>query len=253
MQQQVRRRDISRAAASKRFGRYKTEKEKTVRKADIKKDEVLKKFRAAWGVYSRENSITFEGYYELAVLVVKELQYSSRDVERFSIALTEFQDEERFSERAGAFLSALINNGKDRDYLIHTGQLDKPVERLGYRNTKNITINGDVGAQLGAHMREGSIIVEGDARNFVGLTMEGGSITVDGNAEEFVGFEMKGGRIIIEGNAGYGVGVMRGGEIHLKGDYEDEDLSKGISDGEYSGDGIYGGKIFHKGKLIVDK
>ena len=72
---------------------------------------------------------------------------------------------------------------------------------------------------------------------------------------------MKGGEIIIKGNAGRGLGrVMSGGIIRVEGD---SDLETGVLmqggelhiDGNVSsiGEDITGGKIFHKGKLIVDK
>jgi formylmethanofuran dehydrogenase subunit C len=52
---------------------------------------------------------------------------------------------------------------------------------------------------------------------------------------------MAGGRITIEGNAGKLVGNhMRGGEIRLNGDF----VSLGA---------VKSGKVYHKGKLIVDK
>jgi formylmethanofuran dehydrogenase subunit C len=71
--------------------------------------------------------------------------------------------------------------------------------------------------------------------------MKGGCVTVQGDAGNEVGEFMHGGIIIVKGNAGSHVGLMmRGGEIHLEGDYG------GIGYVEH-------GKIYHKGKLIVDK
>ena len=73
--------------------------------------------------------------------------------------------------------------------------------------------------------------------------MKGGSITVNGNAKMQCGNFMKGGTIFLNGDArDIMIGnFMEGGEIHINGDYES------ISD-EFEH-----GKIFHKGKLIVDK
>jgi len=66
------------------------------------------------------------------------------------------------------------------------------------------------------------------------------NIDVNGNVGYGVGWYMEEGKITVNGNAGNLVGNgMKGGEIHLNGDYES--LSRNI----------FGGNIYHKGKLIV--
>ena len=74
----------------------------------------------------------------------------------------------------------------------------------------------------------------------VGRDMEGGTIIVNGDCD-LVGKHMKGGKIIVNGNVGADAGAaMEGGEIHLNGEHKRiEPLGK------------KGGKIFHKGKLII--
>jgi formylmethanofuran dehydrogenase subunit C len=53
---------------------------------------------------------------------------------------------------------------------------------------------------------------------------------------------MEGGKITVRGNVGYVIGhCMRGGEIRYEGKYQ------------RLPDTFKGGKIYHKGKLIVDK
>jgi len=216
-------------AFGSKFGKYTPEEEKDVRKVDVKEDEVLRQLKAAWRNYKRnkihyEQKIYFQTYgYEDALRAVKGISYSAADVERFSLALVEFQDEEDFSEKAGFFLSALINNGKDTDYVIHTRHLTKEIDCLGFENTKNITVEGDVGCRIGYFMGGGAITVNGDTTNWTGSCMRGGMILVSGDACNWVGDEMK------------------GGKIYIKGDY----LNLGRD--------IEGGKIYHKGVLIVDK
>jgi len=207
----------STAAVGSKFDRYKPEEEKEVRKLDIKEDEVLKQLKAVWKKFEAPVT-TLDQDHENAVKQLRGVCYSAKDVENFSIALAEFQDERYFSYKAGVFLSALINNGKDSDYVIHTQHL-KEVSELGYKNTKKIVVNGHVCGP--------------------GPFMEGGTIIVNGNAGPDVGAFMRGGTIIVNGNAGDKVGDgMLGGEIHIEGHYKK--LSY-----------IYGGKIYHKGVLVA--
>ena len=236
-------------AAGSRFGRYKPEEEKEVCKVEVKEDKVLKQLKAAWKGYDHDpcsgGRIVEDASGELynrALARIKGLDYSAKDVENFSIALAEFQDEKGFSDNAGVFLSALINNGRDTDYVIHTRHLSPGIQALGCENTKNITVDGDVEARVGLHMKGGSITVNGTVIWGVGYVMQGGSITVNGDAGDWVGNSMEGGSITVNGDARYGVGnTMKGGEIHLEGDYHDVSQT------------IKGGKVYHKGVLIVDK
>ena len=165
--------------------------------------------------------------YIKALELIRNLRYSARDVEQFSIALVQFQKEREFSEKAGIFLSALINNGSDSDYRVHTSHLDKKPSCLGVLNKKNI-------------------VIEGDVDYGVGKMMLGGSIIVDGNVGFRTGFLMFGGKLVINGNTdtetGYG---MTCGEIHVNGEL-----------GRYKGNPDsympVNGRLYHKGQLIVD-
>lgn len=237
-------------AASKKFSRYKKEDEKAVRKTDVRQDKVLEQLKRAFKAINifdelaKDGDIRLSDAYEAisTASVVTSLRCSSKDIEKFSLVLVEFQRERWFSDKAGLFLSALINNGDDNDYMIHTANLEWSVGNLGYKNTKNIVVRGDVGDNIGESMGGGTITVEGDACNFVGYWMEGGDIRIRGNVDEMAGWLMKGGTITVEGDAGISVGYgMFGGVIHLEGGYSD------------IGDRIKGGKIYHKGELIVDK
>jgi hypothetical protein len=263
-----------------RFGKFGPEEEKASSKADVKENEQIKQLKNAWRSCKLYMDRTYEDRYFSMLSSIKNLRYSAKDVENFSLVLIDFQDEENFSLKAGLFLSALINNGEESYYNIHTQHLKTQLECLGYMNTKNIMINGDAGCSVGRGMKGGSITVKGNVGEMAGLSMKGGNITVKGNAGNKVGQFMKSGSvtingnvwhdighcmydgsIIVKGNAGDRVGhgmtdgsitvegnvknyvghFMRGGEIHIQGDLE------GIS---YA---FQRGKIFHKGKLIVDK
>jgi hypothetical protein len=245
-------------AAGRRFGRYKTEGEKAVRKADVKEDLVLQQFRTAWRSWIRDE-FSNERDYDQVLALIRDIRYSAEDVEKFSLALAfpEFQDKERFSSSAGLFLSVVINNGDDQDYIIHTRHL-QPIDFFGFRNRKNIIVEGDIGSWLGSEMKSGSITVKGDAKRLIGNRMEGGTITVKGCAAGTVGRNMKGGTIVIEGDGGYDIGeVMEGGSITILG-MAGHDVGCSMRGGsiyleaDYAGisDQIFGGRIYHRGKLI---
>jgi len=83
--------------------------------------------------------------------------------------------------------------------------------------------------------------------------MQDRCITLNGNVIEYgVGAWMEGGKIIINGNVKSekgGIGeVMDGGEIHINGDI--------IGSSDYSErirEAVMKGRVYIKGKLIVDK
>jgi formylmethanofuran dehydrogenase subunit C len=201
-------------------------------------------------------------------------------VEKISLALAEFQDEEDFESKAGLFLSALINNCPESEFVIHTRHLGVKIFYLGLYNTKDITIKGDVGDYLAYSMSGGRITVEGNAGYGAGNTMENGEIIIDGNSDYFLGDRMKGGKITVKGNAGNEAGSNMGnGEIVIDGDggiYMGVKMKNGKitvkgNSGSYTGaemengeiivngdelhlaGNIRGGKIYHKGKLVFPK
>jgi hypothetical protein len=260
-----------------KFGRYKPEEEKAVRKVEVVEDETLKQLKAAWKAFAYENDS--QKAYENALTLVEPLKYSASDVKKFSIALAEFQNEDEFTDKTGLFLSALINKGDDSDYVVHTAHLPVPLHSIGHRNTKNITVKGDVGGLCGWLMQSGSIIVEGNAGFQCGLDMADGSITVLGDAGNALG-SIKGGRILVEGDAGNICGFgMKRGLITVKGDVGSE-CGRNMKGGRIAVNGdcgkecgcwmrrgsirvnggmldisehIHHGRIYHRGELIIKK
>ncbi len=325
---------ITNTTISRNFGRYKQERPQSVRSADVKENEALKQLKQAWKNFSTdvhgEYNPTYIKYpiqeleegYSNALKAIKNINYSAEDVEKFSIMLAEFQEdqeEENFSGKAGLFLSALINSGKDENYVVHTKHLALPVDYLAYRNTKNVRvigdvrhnfaelmsngsgsvngnalsscglhligglvlINGDVRANLGDCMKGGRIIVNGNTSFRIGYHMEGGGIILRGNTypESYVGHEMKGGWILIysnvlrgtagasmsggfikiHGNLEYAGAHMKGGKIYIVGNCENIGYQMQGGEIHIQGDGftsldsVFGGKIYHRGKLICSR
>jgi len=270
----------TRLAASSRFGGFKSEAEKSIRAQGVESNPVLDEMKMAWRecrpFYFHQIA---ENYVEILDRITG-LGYSAIDVEAFSISLAGFQHEPRFSEKAGLFLSALINKCKQDGFTIHTAHIVKPVDYLGYLNTKIITVEGSVGIQVAREMIDGSmtingdawnevgkkmscgaIVLMGDARDFAGYQMNDGEITVMGNADRAVGLHMLGGKITVECNAGSGVGdSMKGGSITVERDAGDG-VGFQIGGGEIQIHGALGtfykngcgGKIFHKGELVYPK
>ncbi len=92
-----------------------------------------------------------------------------------------------------------------------------------------ITIRGNAGMHLGAHMKGGNIDVAGNASDWVGAEMTAGLIRIRGNAGGQVGAAYRGsasgmqdGTILIDGSAGLEVGMrMKRGIIAVRGPVRD--------------------------------
>jgi len=231
----------ARLTVSKRFGRFKDEEEHAVRGIPIVEDRVLEQLVKAWAKVPFDD-VTYAcsplaEHHSKFVAAINGIRYTSKDVEKFSIALTAFQHERFFSEKAGIFLSALISGCPDSDFVIHTMHLDEKIRFLGFHNTKNITVAGDIGGNICNYMLGGRIIVEGNAERCAGQWMESGEIVINGMGGASLGHEMKGGKISVKGNASqYAGSGMENGEIAIEGD---ADYNLGY--------GMKGGKIIVKG------
>lgn len=183
--------------------------------------------------------------YDKAEELYKELKLNteyliSKNIEQFSLTLSNYEQLRNFYI-SGYFISRVINDSKDEEFRIHTNHLDSLISYLGYKNTKNMIVNGDFGHCVGYLMQNGTITVKGNAGHCVGYSMKNGKITINGNAVDEVGRFMQGGNILINGNAGYCVGLlMEHGTINLNGNYVSSSTE------------IKGGNIYHKRKLIVE-
>jgi len=197
-------------------------------------------------------------YYSLAngLLTDKETIY------KFVDHVKKYELSHKLLRSIGGFLSGLINNLEEKEEITIDLSKFGYLDDLGYRlNSQNVKIIGNSRLNLGFYMNSGKLTLVGNAFNQAGLNMHGGELIIkgnvtynlgefmedgkiilEGNAGEDVGGYMYGGIIIVNGNAGKHVGShMKGGEIHLNGDYES--LSNKIE----------GGKIYHKGELILEK
>jgi hypothetical protein len=264
-------------AVNDRFRHYAPEDELPVRKSDVRTSEGLRQILPIWKAFSLKT-----GYvHDVAVVdqeygwvdhdALKLARYTPEDVAAFALGLSEFQELAHFADKAGVFLSALINNGKDDDYAIHTPHLSIQPSYLGYKNAKNLLVrSGRRHAyprldHCGLGMSGGRITVEGDAGNNAGQGISGGSVIVNGNAGAWAGLNMHGGELVVKDDSEDGIGYsMSGGSITILGNVQTKGITLKIGDymiggeirieGELStlGD-VRHGRIFHKGKLILDK
>jgi formylmethanofuran dehydrogenase subunit C len=179
---QILRKNIpSTVAASSKFGGFKPETDHPIRNPEVASRPVLEEIKAVWSRCHIDNGVlaAVNGCREMRA-GLRRIGYSAKDVEDFSVMLAEFQGERRFSEKAGIFLSLLVSDGRDADYIIHTAHFAVPISQIGTQNTKNITVKGSAGDSLGFLMKRGLISVQGDAGRDVGLMMEDGEIRVEG-------------------------------------------------------------------------
>lgn len=80
----------------------------------------------------------------------------------------------------GIFVSAFVNQ-LDQEKVVIPDLED--TNYVGYKNEKELVIEGDADAQLGKKMKEGSITVEGTTHS-TGADSEGGEIFVEGELHE---------------------------------------------------------------------
>lgn len=137
---------------------------------------------------------------------------------------------------------------------------------------KTVEIDGIPGNALGAYLNGAVITVHANAQDAVGDTMNAGEIIVHGNVGDAAGYSMRGGQIFVKGNAGYRAGIhmkaygdklpvmVIGGRCgSFLGEYQAGGtivvLNLGTENsapaGRFCGMGMYGGKIYLRGKVLV--
>ncbi|MDD5171994.1 MAG: hypothetical protein PHF60_03070 [Candidatus ainarchaeum sp.] len=242
--------NASALAMDSKFKKYAPEAEKVVRTAEVKQDPEmagkLHELRSFWGCYllAVENYVRYKvshytntdgdeytsadeaGEYQEALDVLRPYahMFSAKHIEAFCLSMQDFMHDAALSvSLPGLFLSALVNLTGEKSYVLPVGHIPKGLHCLGYHNTKDLVINGNVGSRAGMGMENGSMLIKGDAED-VGCAMKGGTISVEGDAKSSIGWNMD------------------GGEIHVEG---------GLS--EHLCSGVRKGRIYHKGELIVDK
>ena len=206
-------------------------------------------------------------------------QFSSKDIELFSMMIPEFYDEKEdyFYVNLGAYISSLINRSPDTDFKIHLNK-DFDTGYIGFSNSRKnilldnfgggflganlnggrIIVSGDTDNDCGERMSKGEIIVSGDAGEYTGILMTGGMIRIKGNTLDYLGISMKSGKIFVKGNTEDYLGRHMGGGMILVNGNSGKEVGYAMENGIISINGDYqsisrkiqGGSIFHKGKQI---
>ena len=225
-------------SARKKFSRFKPVKPNIVRTAAVKPSpllENLEKIKMLWhGIefYGQRPSSGYS-YSEQYARYVEEFRKQSidlprSDVEKLLFFLPELPLPNTFTDKIGVFLSALIEASSDREFSLHVGFLNRKISFIGYRNTKNLYVEGDVG-------------------NYFAFRMKSGEIVLDGNSDACPGYGMEGGKLVINGDLdGPWIRNIKGGQIHFNGEGDQLDyFSKRYP--------VYvdGGQAFWHGKLIT--
>jgi hypothetical protein len=230
--------EIPHMAASKRFGRYKDEKEKALREPCTVQDRALEKLISKWNRFRRiissnpadtvlEDTIV---PYSLASEMIRSRSTSNDQLMRFCVSVAHYEpnEKERDTHYAGLglFISAMIELSRRKNFVIPADIFPDRLYRLGYRNTKKLLVDGTVDC-VGWKMQAGEILVKGDVKEQVGRMMTGGKITVMGFAA--ISTDMMGGELHLNGEVGWFGGWAEAADL------------------------IKHGKVYHRGKLMVDK
>lgn len=105
------------------------------------------------------------------------IKFSQNELQEFLFAIKDFEEERNFV-CCGMFISALINAMPILDVDINLSHLDSSIHFIGMCNTKNLTINGNVGCGSGRGMLGGRITINGTASFTDPALLESGKIIV---------------------------------------------------------------------------
>ncbi|MFH0860823.1 MAG: hypothetical protein V1921_06445 [Candidatus Altiarchaeota archaeon] len=177
-------------------------------------------------------------YYTRVLGATKNLNVRQEQLNAIIAGLENYSESENWSAKAGLFLTALIQNSKQKEFEI---KMERGPAFLGFMlgRGKTITLKGDAGGRTGMSLAGGTLNIEGDVGMYTGQLMDAGVINVTGNAGNYTGVGMRNGTIKIGGDVGENTGKgMIGGHIHIKGN-----AGRGL------GDKMKGGGITVNGEM----
>jgi hypothetical protein len=201
--------DTSGLAAGKKFGKFKPEAENRTRPFDVD-EEKLKLISDLARIGFCDLTWTSELNPVSVTRRVQALGYTTADAERFSLFLVS-QTEAIISEvrqykggsawwsrtMLGHCLNFIAEACPERELVLFVDQFNY----VGSKNSKMLTLRGDVGDYLGESMNGGRITVQGSAGACAGNGMVDGKMCIEGNTGRELGNRMEGGRIIVRGKA----------------------------------------------------
>jgi formylmethanofuran dehydrogenase subunit C len=222
---------LGRSRAATRFERYKGEKEKRELAAEVKEPQLMKELMGALiesyelaelgeGMHDENGATTTRGtYVSLCYPAISRIEYTTEDIARFVVSITDLDENTHCADFFGCFISALINMDNMQRHELDFGHHGFHSANIGNANRAFLRIMGDAGNLLARDMDGGVLILDGNAGDEAGSGMRSGALTINGNAGGEVGSHMEGGIIIVEKDAGDSTGfMMEGGLLVVKGD-----------------------------------
>ena len=206
-----------RCAISDPFGRYKPESEHSVNIPDIREDKTLKRLVGAFQCFMlSEPEPRAEREYDQAHSIIFPLRsnYAAKDITTFSIAFAKFQNMVFFEDRAGPFISALIDNCADKEITIITEHLAQMLNYFGYYDIKHVVIKGSIGESC-CPFNLGTVDIEGHVGHQCGLKNKA-TINIKGNTGTIFGYGNKG-KLNVGGRIGSLGGDIGTGDIYESG------------------------------------
>lgn len=173
------------------------------RKFEVKKssnlDEIIGQYIEMFRLIKSNNITKSLDIYKLCrKLVPRDCQKS--EIADFSVSLQSLQSISEYEDiKTGLYLSALINESRDNDFVVFIRHLKRKIAQLGEYNTKNFRVYGDVGSYVGCTMLRGKIVVDGDAQFSPGFQMRGGEIDILGEIGYIHDQDIKYGKIYHKG------------------------------------------------------
>ncbi len=153
--------------------------------------------------------------------------YTPEEITSFCILAENLQSDIKF-HMFGNVLSALVKYHQNRtkytnEYTIITNHLQRDLCYLGYENTSNIRVMGNVGANPFMKMKSGNVYIEGDAQRNFAEKISGGNLILNGTVQGNVGRTQTGGTITIKKDVlGSGGGNMKRGTLIIKGSVKED-------------------------------
>ena len=154
------------ASASSKFGRYKPEPQSESRILNVEASPGVARLLDIWEKFLPKRRQIGNAYDHISELLTKE-RFTGPDVSVTSQLLVAYQPEPEFHAMAGFFLSSAINLIPDERFALDLTGYENQICYLGYKTTKKLTIEGNVGHSPGIHLSGGVIRIFGDAQGDV--------------------------------------------------------------------------------------
>lgn len=208
----------SASGANARFRTFKPEGENPAGEAIVAPPTKIKALIDAW--YADKCDVEGESDYAYgcAQEALEGIHATAQEIREFVEFLKKLPDNDTsqscdhlFTDRAGTFLSVLINTSPDLEFELDFNGL-RPPDDFAYENCKDVVVHGNLGDNAG-HASAGKLEVFGDADGMFGYAQADGEIILHGECYGDAGHHMCGGKMTLHGEAEELGEEMSDGEI----------------------------------------